>query len=109
MRDYLHIENPTEEHRKKMVERASRISPAVAKYDVIISLLEMGVETKAELMAQELGMDIDQIKSGNITPSKEAPTQPPKQLMPLFRGGGEPIESVAMPVAGEPQEEEVMA
>lgn len=89
-RDYLRIENPTDEHRKILVERASQASPALAKYDMVIALIEEGQLVKAEILAEELGLNIDQIKKGDMTPDEmpqgNSPTQPeqPKSIMPLF-------------------------
>ncbi len=88
-RDYLHIQNPTEEENKILAERAARMSPAVAMYDVIKALFDRGEKLKANIMAEEMGMTIDQILNGQPgqlpQPQEE---QKPKQLLPMFRGSG---------------------
>ena len=89
-RDYLHLKNPKEEVTKMLVEKASRMSPAVAKYDIVKALFDRNETVKANLMAAEIGMTLDQILSGQPPP---VPTQPleeeqkPKQLLPMFGGG----------------------
>jgi hypothetical protein len=102
MRDYLHIENPTDETRKKLVERANKMSPAVAKYDIIMALIEEGQEVKANLMAEELGIDIDNLKKGNMTQTEPVAPTKPQQMMPLFTGSnGNQITSPPTDMAGQ--------
>lgn len=89
-RDYLHLQDPAKEATKLLAEKAARMSPAVAMYDVIKGLIDNGEEIKAKIMLKELGMTLDQLLKGNI-PQKENPLRagnPPTQLMPLFRGTG---------------------
>lgn len=88
-REYLHLQNPTLENTKMLAERAARMSPAVAMYDIIKALFDQGEKLKANLMAEEMGMTLDQLLSGGV-PSKAATAEekPPTQLMPLLRGTG---------------------
>lgn len=103
-RDYLHIQNPTEEDNKIWAERAARMSPAVAMYDVIKALFARGEKVKANIMAEEMGMTLDQVIQGQVVqPGQSVPEEKPKQLMPLFRGtgGGAEPATVKPSVAGE--------
>ncbi len=104
-RDYLHIKNPDEENTKMLVEKAARMSPIVAKYDVVKALFDRGETIKANLMAMEMGMNLDELLSGKITqPEAVEEEQSPKQLLPMFggrSGGG------AQPPAEESIEAEV--
>ena len=87
MRDYLRIKNPDEETRKKLLEKASRVSPVVEKFDIIMALFKSGETVKANLMAMEMGLTLDQLMSGQ-PPAGGAPAeeQPPRQLIPMFGG-----------------------
>ncbi len=90
-RDYLHLQNPDMENDKILVEKASLMSPAVAKYDTIKALFERGEKIKANLMAAELGMTMESILKGDLAPESSTlgmtEPQQPKQLMPLFGSG----------------------
>ena len=95
-RDYLHLKNPDEENTKMLAEKASRMSPAVAKYDVIKALFDRGEKIKANLMAVEMGLTLDELLSGQVTQQNEIEEeQAPKQLLPMFGASG------ASPLAGE--------
>jgi len=87
-REVLQLENPDAEEAKIWAEKAPFMSPAVAKYKVIEGLLARGKLIEANLMAEELGLTIDQIMSGNMGEQKEVevPNRPIKQLMPLIAG-----------------------
>ncbi len=89
-RDYLHLQNPSLEEDKLLVEKAARMSPSVAMYDVIKALFNRDEKLKASLMAEEMGMTLDQVMSGQVAQpgGQPVPEQKPKQLMPLFQGTG---------------------
>ncbi len=102
MREYMHIKNPDEENRKKLVEKASRMSPAVAKYDVIVALFNNGEKVKANLMAAEMGLTLDELMGGNLPQESDAtPEQPPRQLIPMFGG-----QRASPNITGQEREEE---
>jgi hypothetical protein len=105
-RDYLHLENPTDEKRKLLVETANKMSPAIAKYDVIISLIQEGEEVKADIMAHELGLTLDQIKKGDmsVTETPILPTEKPQQPLPLFQGSGTTAPPETPPLSGSNKE-----
>jgi methylglyoxal synthase len=89
-----------------MAERASLVSPAIAKYDMIIALIETGEIIKAKILAEEMGLDIDKIKKGEMGGTNQQQPlklQKPQQLMPLVRGVAEPTATEAQ-MAAEPQE-----
>ncbi len=89
MRDYLHVQNPTLENQKKLSEKAARMSPAVAMYDVIKALFEQGEKIKANIMAEEMGIKLEEILGGQLPQQAEViPDQKPKQLVPMFGGSG---------------------
>ncbi len=89
LRDYLRVKNVEDENRKKLVEKAERISPAVAKYNIIMALFNSGEVVKANLMAAEMGLTLDQLVSGQLNGTSPEPVteeQPPRQLIPMFGG-----------------------
>ncbi len=103
-RDYLHIQNPTEEDNKILAEKAARMSPVVAMYDVIKALFDRGEKIKANLMAEEMGVTLENILNGQMPQRGEAVVeQKPKQLMPMFggTGGGRTKPSVGEDTGGE--------
>jgi len=88
LRDYYHIENPTLEIQKKLSEKASRMSPALALYDSVKALHEIGETVKANILAEQLGVTLDQILMGQQGEVAPVPDKPATQLMPLFKGTG---------------------
>ncbi len=105
-REYLHLKNPDEENRKMLAEKAARMSPAVAKYDVVKALFDGGETVKANLMALEMGLTLDELLGGQLPQQEEVEEeQPPKQLLPMFggQGGGGP-QGASSPLAGETEE-----
>ena len=92
MHDYLHIDNIAEEKARKNREKASRLSPTVAKYEVIQALFESANEDdieKANIMILEMGITLDQFQRGELQPQGDiVPDQEPKQLIPMFNSSG---------------------
>ena len=87
MRDYLKVEDVGAENAKKWAEKARLVSPALQKKEMIAGLLETGDITGANLLAAELGIDIDNIMDGVAPqPTELAARVPPKQFMPMLGG-----------------------
>ncbi len=89
LRKYLQIEKPEEETDKKLAEKAPMVSDIIAKYEMAKALANRGEEVKARLLAEELGLSLDQLLSGQVN-GKGLKTTEPKQVMPMFGGGQVP-------------------
>jgi len=94
-RDILQREDPEEDERQLRWEEAELLVPAIKMRRDIQALLEMAkrgdkdAEAEAKLMADALGMTIEQMLSG--TPSqlpKPGEAQKPQPLVPMFGKGG---------------------
>ncbi len=85
-RKYLQVEDIAGENMERLAEMASKVSPAVAKYEMAKALAEKGEEIKARLMAAEIGLTIDQLFGGQLGQEKIKP-QEPKQMMAMFGAG----------------------
>ena len=95
--EVLQVEDPDGMMREWYSQEAEIMSPAVKQYTVIRSLLEKAEKTndevaarKAAIMAQELGLLIDQVRAGTLpagapTPSGNGQREP---IMPLLGQGG---------------------
>jgi len=107
-REVIQFENPDAEESKIWAEKAPLMSPAVAKFKVIQGLLDRNQLIEANLMLEELGLTMEQIRNGGMveTQGDEVPKEEPKQIMPMFAGrigaGGRQA-----PGMGEPAEEPV--
>ncbi len=88
LRRYLQVEDPSEEIGKKWAEMAPKVSPAVAKYNIAKALADAGDELRGKLMAEEMGLTLDQLLSGSLEQRSIPPSEKPKQVIPLFGGGG---------------------
>ena len=88
LREYLHVNNPEEETRKKWAELASKVSPVIAKYEIAKALAEQGEKIKARLMAEEMGLTLEQLLGGQIDQQpNEIKPEKPKQIVSMFGGG----------------------
>ena len=88
LRKYLQVENVQEENNKRLVELASKVSPVIAKYEMAKAYAERGEEVKARLMAEEMGLTLDQLLSGKLEQAAPAiKEQEPKQMVSMFGGG----------------------
>lgn len=94
-RDILQRENPEEDERQLRWEEAERLVPAIKMRRDIEALLELAkrgdksAEAEAKLMADALGVTVEQMLSGSAgqlpKPEEAAKPQP---LVPLFGGKG---------------------
>jgi hypothetical protein len=87
-REVIKLENPDAEESKIWAERAPLMSQSVAKFKVIQGLIERKQLIEANLMAEELGMTIDQMRMGGLVQQDQNPVtrNPAKQIMPMFAG-----------------------
>lgn len=85
----LQLEDPEGEERQLKYEEAELLSPAIKINRTIEALVEMGKSFEAELMSAEMGVNLEQMLSGETTqevkPQKE---KEPTQVAPMFSGGG---------------------
>lgn len=92
----LQMEDPEGDKIQRRWEEAERLSPGIKMNRTIMALLEMAkkgdkrAEFEAEVMSVEMGVNLQQMRAGEITqqpkPEKEEKPQP---MVPMFgRGGG---------------------
>lgn len=109
-RDILQLEDPDGEKEKLDYEFAAKISPSVARMRIIDSLIDMGKQDEAELMAAEMGVDLERIMSGEVLGEEKPPTEKPKAPKPTLpllgeKGAGASARKAAE-LAAEPRAEE---
>jgi hypothetical protein len=85
-REVLQLENPDSEESKIWAQKAPLVSPSVAKFKIIQGLLERKQLIEANLMAEELGLTIDEIIEGQLIEQPAVTNEQPKQIMPMFAG-----------------------
>jgi len=87
-RDILQREDPDEDERQLRWEEAEKLSPAIKMRRTIETLIEMEEDEEAQLMSDEMGINLEQMLSGNLQqqPKPEEP-QKPQPMMPMFGGG----------------------
>ena len=86
-RKYLGVENVDEENNKIWAELASSVSPSIAKFEIARALAERGEEIKARMMAEEMGLTLDQLLSGKLEEKPpEIKPQEAKQMVSMFSG-----------------------
>ena len=95
-RDILKLPNPDEVKRRKLIERASEISPAIEKFDIASALLREGQRTqdtallvKARIMAEDMGTTIEELLGGEVADPQVSvePARNQGNLMPLVDEG----------------------
>jgi len=93
-RDILQREDPEEDERQLRWEEAESLSPAIKMDRTIRGLLEMaerGDESagfEAELMSAEMGVNLQQMLSGNVEQQpKPEEAKKPQPMVPMFGGG----------------------
>ncbi len=93
-RDILQREDPEEDERQLRWEEAERLSPAIKMRRDIKALLELAArgdkdaEAEAKLMADEMGVTVEQMLSGIAPKPKPEEAEKPQPLVPLFGGKG---------------------
>jgi len=106
-KDILRREDPAGDRRRKLVDKASLLSPTVMRYEVIQALLDMAeagdedAEKKAKIMTAEIGMTIGQVMQGGIP---QAETRP-ESMLPLLAPGGKSSAKKAAELQGLPRPE----
>jgi len=81
------LEDVDGEDRKRNIERAARLFPAVEARRVLESLIEDGRNEEAELASAQMGVELQQIMAGEMATPKPEQEQEPKQVLSLFGGG----------------------
>lgn len=94
-RDILQREDPEEDERQLRWEEAERLVPAIKMRRDISALLEMAkrgdknAEAEAKLMADALGVTVEQMLSGSAEQlPKPEEAQKPQPMVPVFGAGG---------------------
>jgi len=78
-RDILKLENPDEEQQKILSGQADKLVPTLALYKMAKSKIDQGETVEAQLIAAQLGMTLEQIKSGKLGEQKPTPTIPERK------------------------------
>lgn len=87
-RDILKLENPDAEKQKILSELADKMVPSLALYKMAKAKLEVDEEIEAQLIANQLGITLEQLRTGKFEPEEKPREEvPPKPLMPLMGGG----------------------
>ena len=66
LRDVLQLQDPDGVKKKRYYDMAARVSPAVLRHRIILSLIDQGEELEAEMMTAELGMTLKQVLTGEV-------------------------------------------
>ena len=82
------LEDVAGEERRRNVEKAGRLFPIVEQRRVLVSLIEDDRDEEAELASASMGVTLQQMMEGEVSPPKPEQDQEPKQVMPLFGEGG---------------------
>ncbi len=93
-KDIGQYEDPEDMERRYYYDMAEKLSPNVLKNRVILKLLDMAEDDKneqaamdAQILAEEMGASIEQIKAGNIVQPPEVPNAGGNPLIPLMGDG----------------------
>ena len=86
MKDVLHFDDPEGEEDLVRAQRAERTSPSISKFKEIESLMNLGRPFEAELLAAELGLDIDRLLAGEVPQAQPQQEDEPTQVLSLFGG-----------------------
>lgn len=89
-RDILKLEDPDGEKSKRLSEMADKVVPALALYKMAKAKIEAGEEVEAQLIANQLGLSLDQLKSGKLEQPNATPERETEPALPLLgrRGTG---------------------
>ena len=85
LREIVQVENPTDVINRKRIEDAERLSPSIGLYRAARALIAAGRTVEAEIIADELGITLEQLNVGDVKP--DMPTRPQPQ----------PARNIAMP------------
>ena len=94
----LQVDDPLEVMNQKWAELAPKTSELLAKVKMIRALIDTGDEFSAKLLAEEMKLNFEQLKSGKVTPQatpaseaiKNAQTGTPAVPLMGQRGAGRP-------------------
>ena len=83
------MEDPDGEKEQILSEMADKTLPALQMYQMAKAKLAKGLEIEAQLIARQLGLTLEQLRTGNLGKTsppavKEEPTRP---MIPLMGGG----------------------
>jgi len=85
--EILQREDPDEDERQLDWEDAARLSPAIKMRRIAKSLIEMGEDEEAKLLADEAQVNLEMLLSGDISQQpKPERKEEPKQVLSLFGG-----------------------
>lgn len=87
-RDILRLENPDAELTKKVSELADKMVPTLALYKMARAKLDQEEEIEAQLIASQLGLTLEQLKSGKLLEKPIEGEKARKPMIPLLAGEG---------------------
>ena len=87
-RDILQLENPDKELAKRLSEMADQMVPTLALYKMAKAKIDEGDDIGAQLIANQLGITLQQLASGKLAEKPKEAAQPEKPLLPLMEGEG---------------------
>ncbi len=90
----LQVEDPDAEEAQKRWEEAERISPRVKILRTIKALVDRDTDEsalEAEVMAAELGVDLEAMLRGEVETPSPVPVDQPTQVLPLTNGPRSPV------------------
>ena len=87
-KDILQRDDPEGDGDRVRAQRAELTSPLVSKFKEIESLDRLGRSFEAELLAAEMGVDVDRLLAGEVPTTSPQQTQAdePTQVLSLFGG-----------------------
>ena len=88
-REVLHFDDPDGEEDLLRAQRAEQTSPSISKFKEIESLVALNRDFEAELLAAELGLDIDRLLAGEVPQPQAQPQQEDEPTQVLSLHGGE--------------------
>jgi hypothetical protein len=87
-RDVIRLDDPTEEENKILSELADGLVPELQMYKMAKAKIEEGKDVEAQLIANRLGVSLEQLKSGKMETAPKAKERNaiPKSEIPLLGG-----------------------
>jgi len=85
--EILQREDPTGDEDQLRWEEMERLFPEIKMRRGIEALIKMDEDAEARIALAKLGVTLNQMMSGEVTPPKPEEEQEPKQVLSLFGGG----------------------
>ena len=82
----MQVQDPAETKRQKRLEEAELLSPGVKLYRTAQALIKEERFIEARIIADELGLTIEQLKGGEIGKPSKNGQQPARNILPPLMG-----------------------